>query len=75
MLRALQMKAEAQGATLETMLRPLFEPNGEQAATIPQMTSDERADDFTAWVKTHAVKGVMADDSRESIYSRENEAR
>ncbi len=38
------------------------------------MTPEERANEVVEWLKAHSVKGVVADDSRESIYTREDEA-
>jgi hypothetical protein len=73
-LRVLQEKAEAQGVTLDILLRPLIEENGTQKAKPSEMTPEERADELVRWLKAHSVKGVIADDSRESIYTREDEA-
>jgi hypothetical protein len=73
-LRALQEKAEAQGLTLYEILRPLAEEwNGTEIAT-PNLTTAQKADDVVQWLRSHSVKGVIADDSRESIYTREDEA-
>ncbi|MBO0721083.1 MAG: hypothetical protein J2P41_09685 [Blastocatellia bacterium] len=69
-LRALQEKAEARGVTLEALLRTLIEENGTQK----EMTPEARADEFVRWLKAHSVKGIIADDSRESIYTREDDA-
>jgi hypothetical protein len=73
-LRALQEKAVAHGVTLETLLRPLIEENGTQKAKPSEMAPEERADELIRWLKAHSVKGVIADDSRENIYTREDEA-
>jgi hypothetical protein len=73
-LRALQEKAEAHEVTIETLLRPLIEENGTQKAKPSEMPPEERADELIRWLKAHSVKGVIADDSRESIYTREDEA-
>jgi hypothetical protein len=73
-LLALQKKAEAQGITLETLLRPLIEENGTQQPKPLEVTPEKRADELVRWLKAHSVRGVIADDSRESIYTREDEA-
>jgi hypothetical protein len=71
-LRALQQRAVSQGTSLDTILQTLA------ASTIGLqsvlMTPEQKADDFAQWVNSHAVSGVVADDSRESIYTREDEA-
>jgi hypothetical protein len=73
-LQTLKAKADAQGTTLDALLKPLAE--GENGTHQPerQMTPKERAADLVQWLKDHSVKGVVADDSRESIYTREDEA-
>lgn len=38
-----------------------------------QATGTERAAAFRSWVRSHAVSGVIADDSRETIYSDSDE--
>ncbi len=65
-LRILKIKAEAQGVSLSSLLLPLAEDsiNSYQA----------RATDLVDWLKAHSASGVIADDSRESIYTREDEA-
>ena len=76
-LQASKAKAEAQGISLATLLRPLAdnEVNGTVERPLYETaTPDELADDFLAWVETHSIKGTVADDSRESIYTREDEA-
>lgn len=65
-LQALQAKAEEQGVSLDALLQPLA---GEASAS-----HQERAQNLVQWLKDHSVKGVVADDSRESIYTREDEA-
>ncbi|MCI0417604.1 MAG: hypothetical protein L0312_00020 [Acidobacteria bacterium] len=74
-LLALQRRAEAEGISLDALLLPLVPPNEEarDEASV-EMTLEERANDFVRWLKAHSVTGVIADDSRESIYTREDEA-
>jgi hypothetical protein len=74
-LLALQRKAEAEGVSLDSLLLPLVATNGDVRKEAGlEMAPQQRADDFVRWLKDHSVKGVVADDSRESIYSREDEA-
>jgi hypothetical protein len=73
-LRALKEKAEAQGLTLYDILRPLAEGWNGIEISAPEVTPAQKAADFVQWLRSHSVKGVIADDSRESIYTREDEA-
>ncbi|MGH9855161.1 MAG: hypothetical protein ACREBD_35460 [Blastocatellia bacterium] len=74
-LLALQRRAEAEGVSLDALLSPLVPPNGDAGDEASfELTPEERANDFVQWLKAHSVKGVIADDSRESIYTREDEA-
>lgn len=74
-LLALQRRAEAEGVSLDSLLMPLVALNGVGGEeTGFEMTPRERANDLVEWLKAHSVKGVIADDSRESIYTREDEA-
>jgi hypothetical protein len=71
-LHTLRKKADALGLTLEVLLRPLAEGSTVDLQERPlyeTATPDELADAFLNWVKTHSVKGTIADDSRESIYT------
>lgn len=65
-LQTLKTKAEAQGVPLNTLLEPL--------APEEAITHQKRADDLVQWLRDHSVKNVIADDSREHIYTREDEA-
>lgn len=40
---------------------------------VRRLTGRYRARKLTAWLKAHSVSGVIADDSRESIYTREDD--
>jgi hypothetical protein len=74
-LLALQRRAEAEGVSLDSLLLPLVPLNGEPGEeTSFEMTSEKSANDLVQWLKAHSVKDVVADDSRESIYTREDEA-
>lgn len=66
LLQALQTKAEAQGVSLEALLRPLADED--------RAGSPEQAQNLVQWLRDHSVYGVVADDSRERIYTREDEA-
>lgn len=70
-LQALKEKAESQGVALDVLLRTLAE--GIPGLQSFMMTPEEKAEDFISWVKTHSVKGAIADDGRESLYGREDE--
>ncbi len=70
-LAALKEKAVSQGVSLDELLKNLTEGiPGLQSVMIPP---EEKAEDFLSWVKAHSVSGRTANDSRESIYSREDE--
>ena len=71
-LQSLKEKAESEGVALDVLLRTLAE--GVPGLQHAMMTPAEKAEDFLTWVTTHSVKGAKADDSRESIYRREDEA-
>ena len=74
-LHVLQQRAEAEGVSLDSLLMPLMPQNGELGAGAGfEVTPGDRADELVEWLKAHSVKGVVADDSRESIYTREDEA-
>jgi hypothetical protein len=67
MLRALQVKAEAQGKTLDELLQPLIEENGTH--TVFELTPAERANAFREWANSHDPNTpVILDDSRDAIY-------
>jgi hypothetical protein len=72
-LLALQRRAEALGVSLDSLLMSLMPENGEISSA--EMSPEEKAKDLVQWLKAHSVKGIVADDSRESIYTREDEAR
>jgi hypothetical protein len=74
-LLALQRRAEAEGVSLDSLLLPLVPQNGAQGENGGfEMAPEERAEEIVEWLKAHSVRGVIADDSRESIYTREDEA-
>ncbi|HXG91094.1 MAG TPA: hypothetical protein VNN73_01840 [Blastocatellia bacterium] len=70
-------QAKARGLSVDDYLRSLLPEDAEQAQSPPLYETakpEELASAFAQWVKDHAVKGIIADDSRENIYSREDEA-
>lgn len=75
-LQALQAKAEAKGVSLGTLLLPLTENDAAVATSLaPSLTPAERVKAWRDWVEHHSVSGThFVDDSRESIYTREDEA-
>ena len=77
-LQMLKAKADAQGVTLDTLLQPLVENGGAQGEEKPfyeTATPEEWVKAFREWVASHEGRGYgFVDDSRESIYTREDEA-
>ena len=68
-IQALIAKASESGLSINDYLARLLgleNGHGEQAPL--EMTPDEKAQAFENWVSQHSVSGVIADDSRESIY-------
>lgn len=65
--------AKEKGLSVDEYLRSLL-PNGSAQPEENVLTPEERANLWLEWVASHSVKGVIADDSRESIYTREDEA-
>jgi len=72
-LEILKAQAEAQGSTLASLLQPLV-GNGTMKQKA-EMTPKEKAQAFEEWVNTHSISvSHFVDDSRESVYTREDEA-
>ena len=66
-------QAKTRGLSVDEYLRSLLPDEldqPEQKALSPQ----EKARLWREWIASHSVKGIIADDSRESIYTREDEA-
>ena len=66
-------QARTRGLSVDDYLRSLLPDEldqPEQRAFSPQ----EKAKLWREWIANHSIKGVIADDSRESIYTREHEA-
>jgi hypothetical protein len=72
-LEALKVQAEAQGLSLAALLQSLV-GNGTVKPKV-EMTPKEKAKAFEEWVDAHSISVPhFVDDSRESIYTREDEA-
>jgi len=72
-LETLKTQAEAQGSTLAALLQSLM-GNG-TVKPKAEMTPKEKAQAFEEWVNAHLISvSHFVDDSRESIYTREDEA-
>ena len=69
-LLELQRRAETEGVSLDSLLLPLVAPHGVGGEeNFFEKAPEERAKDVVEWLKAHSVKGAVADDSRESIYT------
>jgi hypothetical protein len=64
----LAAQARALGVSVDEYLRSIL-PNEIGQAENGTLSSKERAKLWREWVENHSVSGVIADDSRESIYS------
>lgn len=76
-LLALKVRAEAAGASLSEFLRPLaeIEVGPTEQPFYETATPEEWTKAFREWVASHAGRNYgFVDDSRESIYTREDEA-
>ena len=76
-IQALIAKATESGLTINDYLAQLLGlSNGhEEHLSSVALSPKEKAQDLVQWLRAHSIKGVVADDSRESIYTREDEAR
>lgn len=66
-------QARTRGLSVDEYLRSLLpdeRDQSEQKAFSPQ----EKAKLWRKWIANHSVKGAIADDSRDRIYTREDEA-
>lgn len=71
----LATEAEAKGVSVDEYLRSLLpRSNGVAEPKKEELTPEEKVLRWREFVRKHSVKGVIADDSRESIYTREDEA-
>lgn len=68
-------QARAKGLSVDEYLKNLLRATNEapEAAAPPRILSmEEKEKLWLDWVNNHAVQGVIADDDRQSIYSRED---
>lgn len=71
----LAAEAEANHLSVDDYLRSLLpHANGVSESKTEKLTTEEKIRRWREFVKRHSVRGVVADDSRESIYTREDEA-
>ncbi len=73
----LATQAKARGLSVDEYLKSLLGvTNGERPpASVAEKTPDEKARAWEDWVASHSVSvSHFVDDSRESIYTREDEA-
>ncbi|HMV46619.1 MAG TPA: hypothetical protein PLD20_12230 [Blastocatellia bacterium] len=67
--------AAANELSIDDYLRRLLpQVNGVTAEKKQELSPEEKIRRWREFVQQHSVKGVIADDSRESIYTREDEA-
>ena len=66
-------QAKLRGLSVDEYLRSLL-PDEFAQAQEKAFSPEEKAKLWREWIASHSVKGVIADDSRESIYTREDEA-
>jgi hypothetical protein len=77
-LHVLQEKAKARGVTLASLLLPLTEEsngNEHERPLYETASTEEWLQAFNEWVDSHKSRDYdEVDDSRESIYTREDDA-
>ena len=62
--------AKEKGLSVDEYLKSIL-PNSLEAQVL---SAEERTRIWREWITEHSVKGIIADDDRVSIYTRENEA-
>ncbi len=70
----LAAEAKAHHLSVDEYLRSLLPHTNGTAEATEELTPEERVKQWRDFVKEYSVRGVVADDSRESIYTREDEA-
>ncbi len=70
----LAIEAEANGLSVDEYLRNLLPHSNGVTEATEELTPEEKVRRWREFVKKYSVRGVIADDSRESIYTREDEA-
>jgi hypothetical protein len=66
-------EAKARGLSVDEYLRSLL-PDELNQPEEKSLSPAAKAKLWREWIASHSVKGVIADDRRESIYTREDEA-
>jgi hypothetical protein len=64
----LAAQAKALGISVDEYLRKIL-PNENLQTANSSLTAKERAQLWREWTENHSVSGVIANDSRESIYA------
>lgn len=70
----LAAEAEANNLSVDEYLRNLLPHSNGVTEATEELTPEEKVRRWREFVKKYSVRGVIADDSRESIYTREDEA-
>jgi hypothetical protein len=70
----LAAQAQKQGISIDDLIQSLLPAEATVTEIKAELTPQEKARLWREWVENNSVKGVIADDSRESIYTREDEA-
>jgi hypothetical protein len=66
-------QARTRGLSVDDYLRSLL-PDELDQAEEKSLIPAAKAKLWRDWIANHSIKGVIADDSRENIYTREDEA-
>jgi hypothetical protein len=66
-------QARTRGLSVDEYLRSLL-PDERDQSEEKLLRPAAKAKLWREWIANHSVKGVIADDSRDSIYTREDEA-
>lgn len=66
-------QARMRGLSIDEYLMSLLPEERDQRAQNA-LSPAQKARLWREWIKNHSVNGIIADDSRESIYTREDEA-
>jgi hypothetical protein len=70
----LAAEAEANNLSVDEYLRNLLPHSNGVTEATEELTPEEKVRRWREFVKKYSVRRVIADDSRESIYTREDEA-
>ena len=67
-------QAKIRGLSIDEYLRSLL-PDELDQASEKAVSPAAKAKLWREWTASHSIKGVIADDNRESVYTREDEVR